>query len=43
MDKASFDMFDMPPVNEYEMYMRSFGQSNTKQVISDTQKKIINV
>ena len=26
-------MFDMPPVNEYDMYMRSFGQSNAKQVL----------
>ena len=27
-----FDLFDMPPVSEYELYMRQFGGSNTKQV-----------
>ena len=32
LDTANFDIFDMPPVNEYDMYMRTFGQSNTKQV-----------
>ena len=32
LDIASFDLFDMPPVKEYDLYMRSFGRSNTKQV-----------
>ena len=31
-DIASFDLFDMPPINEYELYMRSFGRTNTIQV-----------
>lgn len=26
-------LLDMPPVNEYDMYIRSFGTANTKQVI----------
>ncbi len=34
LDRAAFDLFDMPPVNEYEMYMRSFGSTNTKQVLT---------
>ena len=32
LDFVSFDMFDLPPVKEYELYMRSFGRSDTKQV-----------
>ena len=32
LDVAHYELFDMPPVNEYELYMRSFGCSNTRQV-----------
>ena len=32
LDVASYDIFDMPPVREYDLYMRSFGRSNAKQV-----------
>lgn len=32
LDTAHYDMFDLPPVREYELYMRNFGRSNTKQV-----------
>jgi len=31
-DVTEYDIFDMPPVTEYTIYMRSFGSSNTKQV-----------
>ena len=31
-DVAAYDLFDMPPVKEYDMYIRSFGGTNTKQV-----------
>ena len=32
LDTAHFDMFDMPPMGEYELYMCSYGRSNTTQV-----------
>uniref|UniRef100_A0A8C9UC52 Dynein 2 intermediate chain 1 n=1 Tax=Serinus canaria TaxID=9135 RepID=A0A8C9UC52_SERCA len=28
---ASFSLLDLPPVNEYDMYIRNFGKMNTKQ------------
>ncbi len=28
----TFSLFDLPPVNEYDMYIRNFGTANTKQV-----------
>ncbi|KAM6314938.1 cytoplasmic dynein 2 intermediate chain 1 [Aegotheles albertisi] len=28
---VSFSLLDLPPVNEYDMYIRSFGKMNTKQ------------
>ena len=31
-DVTEYDIFDMPPVTEYTIYMRSFGSSNTRQV-----------
>ncbi|XP_071943520.1 cytoplasmic dynein 2 intermediate chain 1-like isoform X2 [Antedon mediterranea] len=31
LDAVGFDVLDMAPVNEYDLYIRSFGQSNTKQ------------
>ncbi|XP_046582184.1 cytoplasmic dynein 2 intermediate chain 1-like isoform X1 [Haliotis rubra] len=36
LDVARYDMFDLPPVREYEMYIRSFGRSNTKQAYIQT-------
>lgn len=32
LDVASFDLLDLPPVNEYDLYIRAFGSSNTRQV-----------
>jgi hypothetical protein len=32
LDTVFYDLFDLPPVREYELYIRSFGRSNTKQV-----------
>lgn len=33
---VTFSVLDLPPVNEYDMYIRSFGTANTRQVsISD--------
>lgn len=29
---VSFSLLDLPPVNEYDMYIRNFGKMNTKQV-----------
>ncbi|KAM7369817.1 hypothetical protein PAMP_011108 [Pampus punctatissimus] len=31
----TFSLLDMPPVNEYDMYIRSFGTANTKQCNED--------
>ncbi|CAM4522339.1 unnamed protein product [Lepidochelys olivacea] len=28
---VSFSLLDLPPVNEYDMYIRNFGKTNTKQ------------
>lgn len=33
---ATFSILNLPPVSEYDMYIRSFGTANTRQVsISD--------
>ena len=32
LDTVYYDLFDLPPVREYDLYIRSFGRSNTKQV-----------
>lgn len=29
---VTFSILDLPPVNEYDMYIRSFGTANTRQV-----------
>lgn len=29
---VSFCLLDLPPVNEYDMYIRNYGKMNTKQV-----------
>ena len=34
LDVATFDIFDLPPLNEYELYIKNFGRSDTKQVIT---------
>jgi len=31
LDVAVFDIFDLPPLNEYELYIKNFGRSDTKQ------------
>lgn len=30
----TFTVLDLPPVSEYELYIRNFGNANTKQVSS---------
>lgn len=32
LDVSSYDLFDLPPVKEYDLYIRSFGRTDTKQV-----------
>lgn len=32
LDVVVFEMFDLPPMNEYELYIKNFGRSDTKQV-----------
>ena len=34
LDVARYDMFDLPPVKEYDLYIRSFGRTDTQQVIT---------
>lgn len=29
---VTFSVLDLPPVNEYDMYIRSFGTADTRQV-----------
>ncbi|XP_064595418.1 cytoplasmic dynein 2 intermediate chain 1-like [Liolophura sinensis] len=36
LDVASYDMFDLPPVKEYDLYIRNFGRSDTRQVYVQT-------
>ncbi|XP_020612884.1 WD repeat-containing protein 60-like, partial [Orbicella faveolata] len=31
LDVAAFDIFDLPPLNEYELYIKNFGRSDTRQ------------
>lgn len=31
LDVAVFDIFELPPLNEYELYIKNFGRSDTKQ------------
>lgn len=33
LDVVAFDIFDLPPLNEYEVYIKNFGRSDTKQVL----------
>ncbi|XP_050392644.1 cytoplasmic dynein 2 intermediate chain 1 [Patella vulgata] len=35
-DKTEFVMFDLPPVKEYDLYIRSFGRSDSKQAYIQT-------
>lgn len=35
----TFSLLDLPPVNEYDMYIRNFGKKNTKQVSKDVLTK----
>ncbi|XP_070174778.1 cytoplasmic dynein 2 intermediate chain 1-like isoform X2 [Littorina saxatilis] len=36
LDTVFYDMFDLQPVREYDLYIRSFGRSNTKQAYIQT-------
>ncbi|XP_053408789.1 cytoplasmic dynein 2 intermediate chain 1-like isoform X3 [Mercenaria mercenaria] len=36
LDYASFDILDLPPVNEYDLYIRAFGSSDTRQAYVQT-------
>lgn len=36
LDTVSFDIMDLPPVKEYELYIRSFGRSDTRQAYVQT-------
>ena len=33
MDVVAMDFFEMKPLTVYDLYMKSFGQSNTEQVL----------
>lgn len=32
LDIVSHDMFDLPPLSEYELYVKKFGADDTRQV-----------
>ena len=32
LDVVSHDMFDLPPLSEYELYVKKFGADDTRQV-----------
>ena len=36
LDVVAMEIFDLPPMSEYEVYMRSFGQRNARQVAIET-------
>ncbi|XP_057293201.1 cytoplasmic dynein 2 intermediate chain 1-like isoform X2 [Hydractinia symbiolongicarpus] len=36
LDVRSIELFDMPPMTEYELYMKRFGQSDSKQTFTQT-------
>lgn len=36
LDFSSYDLFDLPPLNEYELYVRNFGNSNAAQASTQT-------
>ncbi|KAK3591390.1 hypothetical protein CHS0354_005310 [Potamilus streckersoni] len=36
LDVARFDLLDLPPVKEYDLYIRSFGRTDTKQAYVQT-------
>lgn len=36
LDEVAFDLFDLQPLSEYELYMRSFGTEGTRQVACQT-------
>ena len=36
LDVVSIDLFDLQPLSEYELYMRSYGSMGTHQVASQT-------
>ncbi|XP_025084636.1 WD repeat-containing protein 60-like isoform X2 [Pomacea canaliculata] len=41
LDTVCYDMLDLPPVKEYELYIRSFGRSNTKQAYVQTNEDAV--
>lgn len=36
LDTVFFSLFDLPPLSEYELYIRRYGDSNTTQVGAQT-------
>ncbi|XP_055997444.1 cytoplasmic dynein 2 intermediate chain 1-like isoform X4 [Ostrea edulis] len=36
LDVSAYDLFDLPPVKEYDLYIRSFGRTDTKQAYVQT-------
>ncbi|XP_076436992.1 cytoplasmic dynein 2 intermediate chain 1-like [Babylonia areolata] len=41
LDTVFYDLFDLPPVREYDLYIRSFGRSNTKQAYVQTNEDAV--
>ena len=32
LDIVTYDLFDLPPLSEYEVYIKNFGSNDTRQV-----------
>lgn len=41
LDTAFYDLLDLPPVREYDLYIRSFGRSDTKQAYVQTNEDAV--
>ncbi|XP_066930454.1 cytoplasmic dynein 2 intermediate chain 1-like isoform X5 [Clytia hemisphaerica] len=39
LDVRSIDLFDMPPMTEYELYMKRFGSSDSRQMYTQTNEE----
>lgn len=39
LDIVSFDLFDLPPLSEYEVYVKKFGADDTRQVWLDVSQQ----
>ncbi|KAJ3045875.1 WD repeat-containing protein 60 [Rhizophlyctis rosea] len=41
LDIATYDILDLPPLNEYELYIRNYGSSNTVQASTQSNEDLL--